>query len=95
DWFPNPLKPSSLIRGKKDLGGVGGTLGGVLGGHPGSAGGTPPVVLGEHPGSAGGHPKIIQLKIIQLKSIHSRTRPWQRHPRPPPMKVCVRKKNLI
>ncbi|MHC5779868.1 hypothetical protein, partial [Nostoc sp.] len=25
DWFPNPLKPSSLIRGKKDLGGVGGT----------------------------------------------------------------------
>ncbi|RCJ32393.1 hypothetical protein A6769_28085 [Nostoc punctiforme NIES-2108] len=41
DWFPNPLKPSSLIRGKKDLGSdegtpssVGGTLGGVLGEHP-------------------------------------------------------------
>ena len=94
DWFPNPLKPSSLIRGKKDLGSaatpgsVGGTLPGVLGGHPDSAGGTPPVVLG-------GHPKIIQLKIIQLKSIHSRRRPWQRHPRPPPRSVCVKKKNLI
>lgn len=74
DWLPNPLKPSSLIRGKKDLGSdggtpssVGGTLGGVLGEHPGSAGGTPPVVLGGHPGSAGGTPKDYPIKDYPIE----------------------------
>ena len=96
DWFPNPLKPSSLIRGKKDLGSdggtpssVGGTLGGVLGEHPGSAGGTPPVVLGEHPGSAGGTPKDYPIKDYPLKDAPLATPPA------PPTQECVCEKEEL
>jgi hypothetical protein len=89
DWFPNPLKPSSLIRGKKDLGGVGGTLGGVLGGHPGSAGGTPPVVLGEHPGSAGGTPKDYPIEVYPLKNA-----PLASPPAPPTQECVCEKEEL-
>ncbi|WP_292790314.1 hypothetical protein [Nostoc sp. NMS7] len=59
DWFPNPLKPSSLIRGKKDLGSDGET--------PSSVRGTLPGVLGEHPGSAGGTPKDYPIKDYPIK----------------------------
>ncbi|MBN3948827.1 MAG: hypothetical protein HWQ38_21140 [Nostoc sp. NMS7] len=94
DWFPNPLKPSSLIRGKKDLGGVGGTLGGVLGGHPGSAGGTPPVVLGEHPGSAGGTPKDYPIKDYPIEVYPLKDAPLASPPAPPTQESVREKEEL-
>lgn len=94
DWFPNPLKPSSLIRGKKDLGGVGGTLGGVLGGHPGSAGGTPPVVLGEHPGSAGGTPKDYPIKDYPIEVYPLKNAPLASPPAPPTQECVCEKEEL-
>lgn len=94
DWFPNPLKPSSLIRGKKDLGGVGGTLGVVLGGHPGSAGGTPPVVLGEHPGSVGGTPKDYPIKDYPIEVYPLKDAPLASPPAPPTQKSVCEKEEL-
>ena len=94
DWFPNPLKPSSLIRGKKDLGSVGGTLGGVLGGHPGSAGGTPPVVLGEHPGSAGGTPKDYPIKDYPTEVYPLKDAPLATPPAPPTQECVCEKEEL-
>ncbi|MBC1277663.1 hypothetical protein GNF10_17290 [Nostoc sp. UCD121] len=94
DWFPNPLKPSSLIRGKKDLGSVGGTLGGVLGGHPSSAGGTPPVVLGEHPGSVGGTPKDYPVKDYPIEVYPLKDAPLASPPAPPTQKCVCEKEEL-
>ncbi|WP_179076293.1 hypothetical protein [Nostoc sp. C057] len=94
DWFLNPLKPSSLIRGKKDLGGVGGTLGGVLGGHPGSAGGTPPVVLGEHPGSVGGTPKDYPIKDYPIEVYPLKDAPLATPPAPPTQECVCEKEEL-
>ncbi|MHC5763216.1 hypothetical protein [Nostoc sp.] len=94
DWFPNPLKPSSLIRGKKDLGSVGGTLGGVLGGHPGSAGGTPPVVLGEHPGSVGGTPKDYPIKDYPIEVYPLKDAPLATPPAPPTQESVCEKEEL-
>nr|WP_322709597.1 hypothetical protein [Nostoc sp. ChiSLP03a]MDZ8210761.1 hypothetical protein [Nostoc sp. ChiSLP03a] len=94
DWFPNPLKPSSLIRGKKDLSGVGGTLGVVLGGHPGSAGGTPPVVLGEHPGSVGGTPKDYPIKDYPIEVYPLKDAPLASPPAPPTQECVCEKEEL-
>ncbi|MCW5318371.1 hypothetical protein GTQ43_33015 [Nostoc sp. KVJ3] len=94
DWFPNPLKPSSLIRGKKDLGSVGGTLGVVLGGHPGSAGGTPPVVLGEHPGSVGGTPKDYPIKDYPIEVYPLKDAPLASPPAPPTHESVCEKEEL-
>ncbi|QFS52649.1 hypothetical protein GXM_10404 [Nostoc sphaeroides CCNUC1] len=101
DWFPNPLKPSSLIRGKKDLGSdgeipssVGGTLPGVLGGHPGSAGGTLEVVLGEHPGSAGGTPKDYPIKDYPIEVYPLKDAPLATPPAPPTQESVCEKEEL-
>lgn len=94
DWFPNPLKPSSLIRGKKDLGSVGGTLGVVLGGHPGSAGGTPPVVLGEHPGSVRGTPKDYPIKDYPIEVYPLKDAPLASPPAPPTHESVCEKEEL-
>ncbi|WDD36152.1 hypothetical protein PQG02_31210 (plasmid) [Nostoc sp. UHCC 0926] len=101
DWFPNPLKSSSLIRGKKDLGSdgetfssVGGTLPGVLGEHPGSAGGTPPVVLGGHPSSAGGTPKDYPIKDYPIEVYPLKDAPQEKPPAPSTHESVCEKEEL-
>ncbi|YAF99345.1 MAG: helix-turn-helix domain-containing protein (plasmid) [Nodularia sp. CChRGM 3473] len=94
DWFPTPSQPSSLIRGKKDSSGAGGTprsAGGtpgvVLGEHPRGAGGTPGVVLGEHPGSVGGTPKDYPIEDYPSEVYPLKNAPPK--PGAPPTHECV------
>ncbi len=87
DWFPNPLKPSSLIRGKKDLDSDGGT--------PSSVGGTLGVVLGEHPGSVGGTPKDYPIEDYPIEVHPLKDAPLATPPAPPTPESCVCEKEEL